>query len=257
MIVLKAPWEIAVMRSGGMRLAEVVEVLRGVIQAGMKTRDLDAIAEEEIRKRGAIPSFKGYKGGGKKAFPGTLCISLNHEVVHGIPDHRAFVQGDVVSVDLGCYYQGYHTDTAFTVTIGPVSRRVQSLLDATQESLYLAIARAQPGARLGDLGHAVESHVEPKGFRVIRDYVGHGIGKNLHEEPSVPNYGRPGTGVLLKPGMCIAIEPMVSLGTHETRVEANGWTVVTQDGSIAAHFEHTIAVTENGSKNLTCLEGTA
>lgn len=254
MIQLKAPWEIAMMRSSGRRLAEVVEVLKEKVVAGATARDVDAIAEEEIRKRNGVPSFKGYRAGGKTAFPATLCVSLNHEVVHGIPDGRVFSAGDVVSIDMGMYYGGYHSDTAFTVAIGAIPPRVQALLDATRQSLYEAIARAVPDSRIGDLGYAVESYVVPRGFTVIRDYVGHGIGKKLHEEPTVPNFGKPGTGVLIKPGLCIAIEPMISMGTHKTRVEGNGWTVVTTDRSIAAHFEHTIAVTENGPEILTRLD---
>jgi len=257
MIILKAPWEIAMMRSSGQRLAEVVEVLRERVVEGITTRDVDAIAEEAIRKRDSVPSFKGYRAGGKKPFPATTCISLNHEVVHGIPDGRVISRGDVVSIDMGLCHGGYHADTAFTVVIGSMPERVMALLEATRESLYKAIACAVPGARIGDLGHAVESHVVPRGFSVIRDYVGHGIGKSLHEEPTVPNYGKANTGILIKPGMCLAIEPMISLGTYKTRVEGNGWTVVTADRSIAAHFEHTIAVTETGPEILTRLSGAA
>ncbi len=253
MLRLKAPWEIDRMRSSGRRLAEVVVLLREAIQPGMKSRELDRLGEAAIRERGGVPSFLGYRGGGSRPFPGSLCISVNHEVVHGIPDERLFLDGDVVSIDLGMHLDGYHADTAFTVALGAVGPKVADLLDATRESLYMAIAQAVPGNRTGDIGCAVESHVDSRGYSVIRDYVGHGIGKNLHEEPAVPNHGRSGTGVFLETGLCIAIEPMVSMGSHRTKVERNGWTVVTRDGSTTAHFEHTIAITENGPEILTKL----
>jgi methionyl aminopeptidase len=254
MLRLKAPWELAMMRSSGRKLAEVVELVREAIQPGMSSRELDRLGEAAIRERGGVPSFLGYRGGGNRPYPGSLCISINHEVVHGIPDQRVFSDGDVVSIDMGLLYAGYHADRAFTVPIGKVDPKVLDLLDATEESLYKAIAQAVPGNRTGDIGHAVETHVQPRGYSVIRDYVGHGIGKALHEEPAVPNYGPPGTGVLLKAGLCIAIEPMVSLGTNKTKVERNGWTVVTRDGSTTAHFEHSIAITDKGPEILTTLD---
>ncbi len=254
MIRLKAPWEISAMRASGQRLAEVVAILEAAIGPHMTGRELDALAETEIRKRSAVPSFKGYKAGGNRAFPATLCISRDDEVVHGIPDDTPFRPGEVVSIDIGLQYGGYHADRAFTVVIGEVTARTLELLDATRESLYEGIARAVPGNRTGDIGHAVESHVTPRGFSVIRDYVGHGVGRDLHEEPTVPNFGQPHTGVLLKAGLCIAIEPMVSMGSHLTQVESNGWTVTTRDGSITAHFEHTIAITEKGPVILTTLD---
>lgn len=254
MLRLKAPWEIAMMRTSGRKLAEVVAILKGSIAVGMTSRELDRIGEEAIRARGGVPSFLGYRGGGSRPYPASLCISLNHEVVHGIPDTRRFEEGDVVSIDLGLHHAGYHADTAFTVALGSPSPKVRDLLDATEASLYKAVAQAVPGNRTGDLGHAVESHVQPRGFSVIRDYVGHGIGKSLHEEPAVPNYGNPGTGILLKVGLCLAIEPMVSMGGYKTQVEPNGWTVVTRDRSTTAHFEHTIAITDKGPEILTTLE---
>jgi len=253
MLRLKAPWEIAMMRTSGRKLAEVVEILRASIQPGMSLLELDQLGEAAIRERGGVPSFLGYRGGGHRPFPASLCISVNHEVVHGIPDKRLFRDGDVVSIDLGLHHAGYHADRAFTVALGSVDPKVQDLLDATRESLYKAIAQAVPGNRTGDIGHAVESHVESRGYSVIRDYVGHGIGKSLHEEPAVPNHGRPGTGVFLQTGLCIAIEPMVSVGTHRTKVERNGWTVVTRDGSTTAHYEHTVVITEEGPEILTTL----
>ncbi len=254
MIRLKAPWEIAMMRTSGKKLAEVVEVLKESIQAGMTGRELDEIGEAAIRARSGVPSFKGYKGGGSRAFPASLCISRNEEIVHGIPNDRPFLEGDVVSIDMGLHFGGYHADTAFTVPIGEISPAVAELLDATRESLYKGIAQAVPKNRIGDIGHAVEAHVKPQGFSVIREYVGHGIGKSLHEEPAVPNFGRRGNGVIIKPGLVIAIEPMVSLGTHKTKVKKNGWTVATRDGSTTAHFEHTIAVTNRGPEILTTLD---
>jgi methionyl aminopeptidase len=253
MLRLKAPWELAMMRTSGRKLAEVVELLRESIQPGMSSNELDELGEAAIRERGGIPSFLGYRGGGNRPYPASLCISVNHQVVHGVPGDRVFRDGDVVSIDLGLHYAGYHADRAFTVVIGKVDPKVGDLLDATRASLYMAIAQALPGNRTGDIGHAVESFVEPQGYSVIRDYVGHGIGKSLHEEPAVPNYGRPGTGVFLETGLCIAIEPMVSMGSHKTKVERNGWTVVTRDGATTAHFEHSIAITEEGPEILTTL----
>jgi methionyl aminopeptidase len=253
MLRLKASWELDRMRSSGRKLAEVVALLQEAIQPGMSARELDQLGEAAIRERGGVPSFLGYRGGGNRPYPASLCISVNHQVVHGIPDERLFKAGDVVSIDLGLHHAGYHADRAFTIALGPVDSKVQVLLDATRESLYMAIAQAVPGNRTGDIGHAVESHVESRGFRVIRDYVGHGIGKSLHEEPAVPNHGRPGTGVFLQTGLCIAIEPMVSMGSNRTKVERNGWTVVTRDGSTTAHYEHTIAITEKGPEILTTL----
>jgi methionyl aminopeptidase len=254
MLRLKAPWELDRMRTSGRKLAEVVAILREAIQPGMSSKELDKLGEAAIRERGGVPSFLGYRAGGNRPFPASLCISVNHEVVHGIPDERLFRAGDVVSIDLGLHHGGYHADRAFTIVLGPVDPKVQDLLDATRASLYMAIAQAVPGNRTGDIGHAVESHVETRGLRVIRDYVGHGIGRSLHEEPAVPNHGRPGTGVFLQTGLCIAIEPMVSMGANRTKVERNGWTVVTRDGSTTAHFEHSIAITDKGPEILTTLD---
>jgi len=253
MIRLKAPWEISMMQASGQKLAEVVAILEAAIRPGMTGRELDDLAEEEVHRRNATPSFKGYRAGGNRVFPATLCISRDDEVVHGIPDDTPFHPGEVVSIDIGLHYAGYHADRAFTVALGEVPPRTRELLDVTRESLYEGIACAVPGNRTGDIGHAVESHVAPRGFSVIRDYVGHGVGRDLHEEPTVPNFGQPHTGVLLKPGLCIAIEPMVAMGSHLTQVESNGWTVTTRDGSITAHFEHTIAITEKGPLDLTVL----
>ena len=251
MLRAKAPWEIAMMRAAGQRLAEVQAILQERAVEGITGLELDSIAEEAILARESVPAFKGYKAGGDIAFPATLCISYNEEIVHGIPSERPFKAGDVISIDMGLIHNGYFADRAFTVAIGEVDERVKTLLAVTEESLYKAVSCARPGARLGDVGNAVESFVDPYGFGIIRDYVGHGIGRALHEPPSVPNYGKPGTGILLKPGMCLAFEPMITLGTHKTRVLADGWTVVTTDGSIAAHFEHTLVITQSGAEILT------
>ncbi len=254
MSTVKEPWEIGLMRNSARRLAEVVAHLKETIAPGMTTADLDAIAESEVRARGGVPSFKGYRVG-KVVFPATVCASLNEEVVHGIPGPRVLEDGDIVSIDCGLIYGGYHSDCAFTVALGDPGPEVARLLDVTERSLYEGIARAVPGNRIGDIGHAIQSFVEPHDLGIIREYVGHGIGRLLHETPSVPNYGKPGRGLLLKLGMCLAIEPMITLGGHKTRVLEDGWTVVTADRSLSAHFEHTIAITPKGPEILTTLEG--
>ena len=250
---LKAPWELAVMRANGRRLAEVAAMLRETITVGVTTRELDRLAEEKIRGMGAHPSFKGYQPPGTPPYPGTLCTSVNHEVIHGIPNDRPLKSGDVLSVDMGLHYGGYHADMAFTVALGEPSARIAQLLDVSRKSLYVGIAQARPGQRIGDIGHSIESTIKPHRFGIVRQFVGHGIGRALHERPSVPNYGKAKTGDLLKPGMCIAIEPMVTLGTWKTKILQDGWTVVTTDSSISSHFEHTIAITETGPEILTTL----
>lgn len=251
---LKAPWELSVMRANGRRLAEVAAMLRENIQVGVTTRHLDRLAEEMVRGMGAHPSFKNYQPPGTPPYPGTLCTSVNAEVIHGIPNDRQLVSGDVLSVDMGLHYGGYHADMAFTVVLGEPDPRIAQLLDVTRQSLYVGIAQASPGHRIGDIGHSIESTIKPHRLGIVRQFVGHGIGRALHERPSVPNYGKAKTGDLLKPGMCIAIEPMVTLGTWKTKILRDGWTVVTTDSSIAAHFEHTIAITENGPEILTRLD---
>lgn len=253
MVQLKAPWELAIMRANGRRLAEVGALLREAIRPGITTLDLDQIAADRIRTIGAHPSFKGYVVD-KVPFPATICASPNEQVVHGIPNDRPLVDGDILSVDMGLHYGGYHADMAFTVAVGDVPERVQQLLDVTRESLYVGIAEARPGRRIGDIGHAIESTINPHGFGIVRQFVGHGIGRALHERPSVPNYGKPNTGDLLKPGMCLALEPMITLGGWRTRILKDQWTVVTADKSLSAHFEHTIAITETGSEILTTLD---
>lgn len=244
------------MRDNGRRLAEVAEVLRAAISPGVTTLDLDAIAEERIRAMGAFPSFKGYVVE-KVPFPATICASFNEQVVHGIPSTRPIREGDILSIDMGLHFGGYHVDSAFTVAVGKVSARYQELLDITRKSLYVGIAEARPGRRVGDIGHAIESTVKPHGFGIVRQLVGHGIGRAMHERPSVPNYGKPNTGDLLKPGMCLAIEPMITLGGWKTKLLKDAWTVATCDGSFAAHFEHTVAITPTGPEILTVFDSSA
>jgi methionyl aminopeptidase len=250
MIAIREPWEIALLRNSGKLLAEVVELVREQVVVGITPLELDRICEDEIRKRGATPAFKGYDVGGA-VFPNTVCSSLNDQVVHGIPTDVPLADGDLISLDFGLSYGSYFADRAFTVALGEVTPEVSRLLDVTEQSLYQGIACAVSGARVGDIGHKVQTLCESQGFGVVRDYVGHGIGRKLHEEPAVPNFGKAGTGVLLKPGMCIAIEPMITLGTWETKTLDDGWTVVTADNSLAAHFEHTVLITSNGPEILT------
>jgi methionyl aminopeptidase len=251
MIELKSTREIGLMRRGGHILAEAMDRLRDTVKAGMSTLEVDEDVEAFITARGAKPAFKGYRG-----FPATVCISINEEVVHGIPSaHRRIKEGDIVGLDLGCIVEGYYADCAFTLAIGDVPSKVQQLLDVTRESLDQAIQECRPGRRLSDVSHAVQAHVERHGFAVVRAFVGHGIGRALHEDPQVPNFGDPGRGPQLRPGMVLAIEPMVTMGSWEVKVLDDGWTAVTRDGSLAAHFEHTIAVTEAEPEVLTSRTG--
>lgn len=252
---VKEPHEIAAMRKAGRILAEVSGLVRAAVGEGVTPRMLDELAEREIRGRGAAPCFKGYTVEKGHPFPASICVSPNDVVVHGIPDDRPFRAGDLVSIDLGLVHLGYHADMAFSVGIGAVSVAIARLLDATERSLYEGVARATPGNRIGDIGHAVQQFIQPHRYGIVRDFVGHGIGRRMHETPSVPNVGRPGQGQLLKPGMCLAIEPMITLGGYETRVAGDRWTVRTADGSLAAHFEHTVAVTPRGPEILTVIEG--
>ena len=251
MIELKSAREIGLMRRGGHILADVVDRLRGTVKPGMSTLEIDEDVESFITARGAKPAFKGYRG-----FPATVCISINEEVVHGIPSaHRRIKEGDIVGLDLGCIVDGYYADCAFTLAIGDVPPKVQQLLDVTRESLDQAIQECRPGRRLSDVSHAVQTHVERHGLSVVRAFVGHGIGRALHEDPQVPNFGDPGRGPQLRPGMVLAIEPMVTMGSWEVKVLDDGWTAVTRDGSLAAHFEHTIAVTDAEAEVLTSRTG--
>jgi methionyl aminopeptidase len=252
-IELKSPREIGLMRRAGHILSEVMQRLRTTVKPGLSTLEIDEDVEEFIRARGARPAFKGYRG-----FPATVCISINEEVVHGIPSARRHVkEGDIVGLDLGCIVEGYYADCAFTVAVGEVPARVQQLLDVTRESLETGIAECRPGRRLSDVSHAIQTHVERHGFSVVRAFVGHGIGRALHEEPQVPNFGEPGRGPQLRPGMVLALEPMVTMGSWEVKILDDGWTAVTKDGSLAAHFEHTIAVTDSGPEVLTSANGSA
>ncbi len=247
MIVLKSEREIALMRRAGHILADVMDRLRAAVKPGMSTLDVDAEVEAFIVGRDARPAFKGYRG-----FPATVCISINEEVVHGIPSARRRIKdGDIVGLDLGCIVDGYYADCAFTLAVGEVPPVVRRLLDVTRESLDLAIKECWPGRRLSDVSHAVQAHVEAHGFSVVRAFVGHGIGRALHEDPQVPNFGDPGRGPQLRPGMVLALEPMVTMGGWEVTILDDGWTAVTKDGSLAAHFEHTVAVTDGEPEVLT------
>jgi len=247
-IVLKSPQEIEKMRSAGRIVAEVLEILKAAVKPGVATSYLDSLAESEARKRKSVPAFKGYGG-----FPYALCCSLNEQVVHGMPSKRELVEGDIVSLDFGVVYGGYYADSAVTVPVSRISSQAERLLRVTEESLYCAIEAAVPGNRLSDISHAVQSYVERHGYSVVRDFVGHGIGKMLHESPQVPNFGLPGKGVRLKPGMVLAIEPMINEKGYQVKVLQDGWTAVTCDGGLSAHFEHTVAITENGPEILSKL----
>ena len=241
MIVCKSPSELARMRAANGLVADVLAELQGVVAPGVTTRELDTLAEDRIRNAGAIPAFKGYHG-----YPATLCTSVNEAVVHGIPSEAPLGDGDIVSIDLGVVLDGFYGDSAVTVAVGSISGRASTLLRVTREALARSIACARIGGRVSDLGHAVQQHVEANGFSVVREFVGHGIGTSLHEEPQIPNYGEPGHGPRLRAGMVLAIEPMVNMGRAAVRVLDDGWTAVTQDGSLSAHFEHTVAVMADG-----------
>jgi len=248
-ITIKSVRELAYMSEAGRVVALTKKRLSEMIRPGVTTGELDRIADREIKRLGAKPSFKGYMG-----FPATICTSVNEEIVHGIPsDRRVIREGDVLSVDVGAVVSGFHADSAFTVGVGDTSDEAQRLIDATRESLRLGIAQANVGARIGDISAAVQGYAECMGYGVVRQYVGHGIGRVLHEEPQVPNYGVPGRGPLLRHGMTIAIEPMLNLGDWETEQLEDGWTVVTADGAISAHFEETIVIADNGTEVLTSL----
>ncbi|WP_018131302.1 type I methionyl aminopeptidase [Effusibacillus pohliae] len=248
MIICKSKTELAIMREAGRIVALTHEELAKAIRPGITTRELDEIAEELIRKHGATPSFKGYHG-----YPASICASVNEELVHGIPGPRVLREGDIISIDIGAYYQGFHGDSAWTYPVGNISDEAARLLRVTEEALFKGIEQAREGNRLSDIGHAVQKHVEAAGFSVVRDYVGHGIGRQMHEDPQIPNYGPPNRGPRLKVGMTLAIEPMVNVGAYHCKTLADNWTVVTADGSLAAHFEHTVAITENGPEILTRL----
>jgi methionyl aminopeptidase len=245
-IRLKTPAEVDILRKAGRILASIIEELKGSLTVGMTTKAIDLAAESIIKKHKVVAAFKGYRG-----FPGSACISVNEQVVHGIGNNRVVKEGDVVSLDVGIIHNDYYSDTAVTVPVGKVSEDVSRLLTVAEASLHQGIAQAKVGNHLSDISFAVQSYVEMHGFSVVRDFVGHGIGKQLHEDPEIPNYGKPGQGPVLEEGMVFAIEPMVNLGTHRTRILNDGWTVVTEDGKPSAHFEHCVAVTNKGPEILT------
>jgi methionyl aminopeptidase len=249
-VTIKRAAEIETMRAAGRILADILDVLHAEVRPGVTTGDLDEIAARMMRDAGAISSFKGY--GGNPPFPGVICASLNDEVVHGIPSpRRQLADGDMVSIDIGCIVDGWHADCARTWTVGQPAPEVSQLIEATRRGMEAGIAAAAPGNHLGDIGHAIESVAHAFGYGIVRPFVGHGIGQAMHEEPQVPNYGRPGAGMLIEAGMCFAIEPMFNLGGDEVYVENDGWTVRTSDGARSAHFENTVAVTPNGPDVLT------
>ena len=249
MIVIKSRNEIKKMRRAGRMVAEILQMLRERVQPGITTLELDRLAEKQCIKWKARPAFKGYGG-----FPFTICASPNNQVVHGFSNSKPLLDGDIISIDFGLIIDGFFGDSAITVPVGEISQETQRLLQVTKESLECGIAAAVSGGHLSDISNAVQTRVEHDGFSVVRDFVGHGIGRQLHEDPQVPNYGIPGRGPLLKPGMTIAIEPMVNIGVPEVKVLEDGWTAVTADGQLSAHFEHTIALTENGPEILTRLD---
>ena len=248
MIILKKDSEIAIMRENGRILARTMREVSSIIEPGKTTLiELDTLAERLIREAGATPSFKGYRG-----FPAASCISVNEVVIHGIPDEYVLQEGDIVDLDFGVYKDGFHADSAWTFPVGEVSGDTKRLLNVTRESLMQGIAQAQPGNRVGDIGSKVQKYVENNGYSVVREMVGHGIGRDLHEEPNVPNFGKPKKGPVLKPGTTICIEPMVNIGGPNVLTLDDGWTIVTADGTLSAHFEHTVAITSDGPEILTC-----
>ncbi len=245
MIILKTSAEIAVMAEASRVVAEALAIVRKAVCPGISTEELDRIAEEAIRSKGAVPAFKGYRN-----YPKTLCASVNEQVVHGIPSKRKLKEGDIIGLDLGAIVGGFYGDSAITVAVGRIPEETAKLVQVTEESLYLGIKQAVVGNRLTDISNAVQQHIESAGFSVVTEFVGHGIGRQLHEEPQVPNYGKPGQGPRLQPGMVLAIEPMVNMGRSAVRVLEDRWTAVTVDGSLSAHFEHTIAVQSSGTPRI-------
>ena len=245
-IIIKSNREIEAMRQAGRIVATILEVLKLHVRPGMETKELDVIAAGELKRLGAKPSFKGYQG-----FPANLCVSVNDEIVHGIPGKRVLDEGDIVSLDFGAIFMGFQGDSAVTVGIGEISLQAKELLETTEGALKAGIAAAYPEARLGDISAAIQNYAESRGYSVVREYTGHGIGQEMHEEPQIPNFGLPGTGPVLKKGMTLALEPMVNIGDWHTRIGDDHWTVLTADGSLSAHFEHTIAITDEGAEVLT------
>ena len=251
MIIKKSPAEIEAMKEAGRVSAKALREVGAHVRPGVSTIEMDELAESVIRAQGGIPAFKGYGG-----FPGSICASVNEQIVHGIPSAGVVLrEGDIISIDTGAIVDGWVGDNAWTYAVGRISAEKQRLLDVTEKCLWAGLDAARPGSRLGDIGHAVQSIAEEAGFGVVREYVGHGIGRDMHEEPNVPNFGRKHTGVRLEAGMVLAIEPMINVGTHKTRLMPDGWLVVTRDGKPSAHFEKTVAITEDGPVVLTCEEG--
>jgi methionyl aminopeptidase len=248
MTVIKSPQEVAIMRQAGKIVAKTLQRLTEEIKPGIKTSHLDSLAASELKKYGAKASFKGYRG-----FPASLCVSVNDEIVHGIPGERELNTGDIVSLDFGAVVNGFHGDGAITVGVGRISPKAQELMAITEAALMVGIKEARNGAHLGDVSAAIQNYVETRGFSVVREYSGHGVGRDLHEDPLVPNFGPSGEGPVLRKGMTLAIEPMVTTGDWQTRVASNKWTVLTVDGSLAAHFEHTIAISDDEAEILTLL----
>jgi methionyl aminopeptidase len=246
MINLKAKREIEIIKANGRIVAETLELMKEKLKPGVKTKELDRWAEDFIRKQGARPAFKGYRG-----FPASICVSIDNEVVHGIPGDRRIEEGQVISVDVGVFKDNYYADGAFTFSVGQISDKAQRLIQITQQALKGGLEIVKEGRFLSDVSYAIQSFVEKNGFSVVRDLVGHGIGMNMHEDPQIPNFGPPGQGPILKKGMVLAIEPMVNAGSFEIEIREDNWTIVTKDGSLSAHFEHTVAVTENGAMILT------
>ncbi|MFC2010707.1 type I methionyl aminopeptidase [Chloroflexota bacterium] len=247
-ITVKSDQEVAAMRQAGRIVATILEMLKLQVRPGMETEELDIIAAREVERLGATPSFKGYRG-----FPANLCVSVNNEIVHGIPGKQVLHEGDIVSLDFGAIFDGFHGDAAVTVGVGSVSPEAKQLMETTEGALKAGIAAACPGTRLGDVSATIQHYAESRGYSVVREYTGHGIGREMHEDPQIPNFGLLGQGPMLKKGMTIALEPMVNVGSWHTRVDDNHWTVFTSDGSLSAHFEHTIAITEAEPEVLTAL----
>lgn len=245
-IIIKSDREIAIMRQAGRIVATILGVLSEQVRPGMKTKELDIIAARELERLGARSSFKGYRG-----FPANLCVSVNDEIVHGIPGERVLNEGDVVSLDLGAIFKGFQGDAAVTVGVGEIDSRAEQLMEATEGALKASIGVAYPGVRLGDISAAIQNYAESRGYKVVREYTGHGIGREMHEEPQIPNFGSAGAGPVLREGMTLALEPMVNAGGWRTRLGNDHWVVVTADGSLSAHFEHTIAITNDGPEVLT------
>lgn len=249
MIIVKSSEEIEKIAEACRIVARALDLLRDIVHPGVTTNELEQFVERYIRSHDAVPAFKGYRG-----YPASICASVNNEVIHGVPSDRVLEEGDIVGIDLGVYKNGFYGDAAYTYAVGQISPKAEKLLRVTEESLYLGIEKARKSNRVSDISHAIQKHVESHGFSVVRAFVGHGIGRDLHEDPQVPNFGPPGKGPRLSPGMTLAIEPMVNAGSYEVVVLGDGWTTVTVDGSLSAHFEHTIAITDDDPRILTKIQ---